>query len=126
MILMSTFLAVKALLEKSVPKKTIARRLGIDPRTVRKYEKRIAAGETEPVCHRPKDKLYPHTELIKSKVLQGLSYTQIYQDLLDEVSELVASLDEVSQTSRARGLTLLPLKKTKASRVMEILGDVLD
>jgi type II secretory pathway component GspD/PulD (secretin) len=48
------------------------------------------------------------------------------QDLLDEVSELVASLDEVSQTSRARGLTLLPLKKTKASRVMEILGDVLD
>ncbi len=48
------------------------------------------------------------------------------QDLLDEVSELVASLDEVSQTSRARGLTLLPLKKTKAARVMEILGDVLD
>ena len=48
------------------------------------------------------------------------------QDLLDEVSDLVASLDEVSQTSRARGLTLLPLKKTKASRVMEILGDVLD
>lgn len=47
-------------------------------------------------------------------------------DLLDEVSELVASLDEVAQTSRARGLTLLPLKKTKAARVMQILGDVLD
>jgi type II secretory pathway component GspD/PulD (secretin) len=48
------------------------------------------------------------------------------QDLLEEVSELVTSLDEVSQTSRARGLTLLPLRKTKAARVMEILGDVLD
>ncbi|MCP4854513.1 MAG: hypothetical protein GY903_08470, partial [Fuerstiella sp.] len=48
------------------------------------------------------------------------------QDLLDEVSELVTSLDEVSQTSRARGLTLLPLKKIKAGRVMEILGDVLN
>ena len=41
---MSTFLSVRALLEEGVPKKTIARRLGIDPRTVRRYAGRLAAG----------------------------------------------------------------------------------
>ena len=100
MISMSTFLAVKALLEESLPKKAIARRLGIDPRTVRKYAKRIAAGETEPVCHRPQGKLYPHTDLVRNKVLQGLSATQIYQDLKDEIPSLEVSYETVKRMAR--------------------------
>jgi transposase-like protein len=41
MISMSQFLAVRALLEEDTPKKEIARRLGIDVRTVRNWAKRI-------------------------------------------------------------------------------------
>ena len=48
MISMSTFLSVRALLEEGTPKKTIARRLGIDVRTVRKYLRRIELGAKEP------------------------------------------------------------------------------
>jgi transposase len=97
---MSTFLAVKALLEDSLPKKTIARRLGIDPRTVRKYAKRIASGENEPVCHRPQGKLFPYTDLIKSKVLQGLSAVQLYQDLIQDIPGLDVSYETVKRMAR--------------------------
>jgi DNA-binding NarL/FixJ family response regulator len=38
---MSTFLSIRALHEEGVPKKAIARRLGIDRRTVREYIRRI-------------------------------------------------------------------------------------
>ena len=48
------------------------------------------------------------------------------QELLDEVKALVQRLDEASRTTRARGITLLPLKKVNSSRVMKILNDVLD
>ena len=48
------------------------------------------------------------------------------QTLLDEVRELILRLDEASHTTRARGITLLPLKKANSSRVMKILNDVLD
>lgn len=47
------------------------------------------------------------------------------QELLDEVKALVQRLDEASRTTRARGITLLPLKKANSSRVMRILNDVL-
>lgn len=47
------------------------------------------------------------------------------QELLDDVKALVQQLDEASRTTRARGITLLPLKKTNSSRVMKILNDVL-
>ena len=48
------------------------------------------------------------------------------QTLLDEVRQLILRLDEASHTTRARGITLLPLKKANSSRVMKILSDVLD
>ncbi|MEQ9408397.1 MAG: secretin N-terminal domain-containing protein [Fuerstiella sp.] len=48
------------------------------------------------------------------------------QTLLDEVRDLVLRLDESAHTTRARGITLLPLKKANSSRVMKILNDVLD
>lgn len=48
------------------------------------------------------------------------------QALLDEVKDLIQKLDIASKTTRARGITLLPLRKTSSKRVMEILGDVLD
>ena len=41
---MSSFLTIRALHEEGTPKKTIARRLGLDVRTVRKYIRRIEAG----------------------------------------------------------------------------------
>jgi transposase len=78
---MSMFLSVRALREEGVPKKTIARRLGVDRRTVRKYIKRIDAGEREPLRRSPPSKLEPVRALIESKVEQGLSAVQIYQDL---------------------------------------------
>lgn len=48
------------------------------------------------------------------------------QALLDEVRDLIQKLDSASKTTRARGITLLPLRKTNSARVMEILDDVLD
>lgn len=48
------------------------------------------------------------------------------REILTEVKDLIARLDEASQTSRARGVTLLPLKKASSARVMRILNDVLD
>ncbi len=48
------------------------------------------------------------------------------QNLIVEISELVTQLDETSATNRARGVTLIPLKKTNSRRVMQVLNDVLD
>lgn len=47
------------------------------------------------------------------------------QELLDEVKDLIERLDNASRTTRAKGITLLPLKKANSSRVMRILNDVL-
>lgn len=49
MIKMSSFLAVRPLHDEGVPKKAIARKLGLDRRTVRKYIKRIERGDGKPV-----------------------------------------------------------------------------
>lgn len=78
---MSLFLSVRALHEEGVPKKKIARQLGLDRRTVRKYICRIARGANEPVRSRVASKVDPFRDTIESKVGQGLSATQIYQDL---------------------------------------------
>ena len=48
------------------------------------------------------------------------------QTLLDEVTELIARLDETASTSRARGITLVPLRRTNATRVMRMIRQVLD
>lgn len=78
---MGTFLSVRALHEEGLAKKAIARRLGIDVRTVRKYVRRIEAGATEPKRARVTSKLDPFEPVIEAKVEQGLSAVQIYQDL---------------------------------------------
>ena len=78
---MSLFLSVRALHEEGVPKKRIARQLGLDRRTVRKYISRIARGANEPRRSRVASKLDPFLDAVASKVAQGLSAVQIYQDL---------------------------------------------
>jgi transposase len=78
---MSLFLSVRALHEEGVPKKKIARQLGVDRRTVRKYISRIARGASAPLRSRVPSKLDSFRDVIESKVGQGLSATQIYQDL---------------------------------------------
>jgi len=45
---MGTFLSVRALHEEGVPNKEVARRLGIDVRTVRAYLRKIEGGMPEP------------------------------------------------------------------------------
>jgi transposase len=67
-----------------MPKKAIARRLGIDVRTVRKHLRRVSEGAGEPRRSRVPRKLDPFAEVIEAKVLQGLSAMQIYQDLSRE------------------------------------------
>lgn len=81
---MSSFLSVRALHEEGIPKKAIARRLGIDCRTVRKYVRRIERGASEPRRARVASKLDPFFEKIELKVDQGLSGVQVYQDLCSE------------------------------------------
>jgi transposase len=78
---MSTFLAIQALHEEGMAKKAIARKLGVDPRTVRKHIRRIEAGVKEPRRARVSRKLDRLEPLIRAKVEQGLSAVQIYQDL---------------------------------------------
>jgi transposase len=78
----ATHLSIGALHEEGVPKKTIARRLGVDVRTVRKYVRRFERGETELRRAPVPRKLDPYDDLVAEKVLAGLSATQIYQDLL--------------------------------------------
>ena len=92
---MSTFLAVRARLEEGVPKKTIARRLGIDCRTVRKYARRIRAGAEAPRRASVATKLDALRERIEQKTRQGLSAVQIWQDLEQEVEDFDSSYSTV-------------------------------
>ena len=81
---MGLFLSIRALHEEGVAKKAIARQLGIDVRTVRKYLKRMNNGANEPGRARVPSKLDPFAEIIEAKVAQGLSAVQIHQDLKKE------------------------------------------
>ena len=96
---MSTFLSVRALWEEGVPKKEIARRLGVDVRTVRKYVKRLESGAREPRRARVPSKLDPFAALIEAKVERGLSAVQIYQDLCER-SDFDASYHTVQRRVR--------------------------
>lgn len=82
MITVQQFLAVKALFDQHVPKREIARRLGINRLTVRLWIKRIESGgglapERAPVP----SKLESHRDLILERVGRGCSATQIYLEL---------------------------------------------
>lgn len=81
---MGTFLSVRALREEGVPNKEVARRLGIDVRTVRAYLRKIEGGMTEPARAVAPRKLDRFAEVIEAKVLQGLTAVQIWQDLCRE------------------------------------------
>jgi len=81
---MSSFLSIKALLEEGVPKKTIARRLGIDVRTVRKHAARIARGATGPARAPSPGKLDAYRARIEERVARGMSAVQIFQELVRE------------------------------------------
>ena len=48
------------------------------------------------------------------------------QNLLEEVTELVERLDKAAATSRARGVSIIELRKTNSRRVMDVLNRVLD
>lgn len=100
MISMSTFSAVKALLENQTPKRAIARKLGLNVRTVRKYAKRIEMGETEPTRRKPKTKLQDYAPFIKAKLEQGLSAIQVFQDLQKAVPDLSVSYETVKRMVR--------------------------
>lgn len=78
---MSTFLAIRALHDERVPKKEIARRLSVHVQTVRACIRRIARGASEPRRATVSKKLDQHLPAIEAKVSQGLSATQIFQDL---------------------------------------------
>ena len=84
MISLSTFLSLKALYEEGVPKKTMARRLGIDVRTVRSWIKKIESGdsdESEPSMAARQSKLDGHRDLIDAMVDRGCSAIQIHREL---------------------------------------------
>ncbi|MHC4164741.1 MAG: IS21 family transposase [Planctomycetota bacterium] len=98
---MTTFLTVRALLEEGVPKKTIARRLGIDRRTVRKYARRIAQGAAGPERAAVPHKLDLCRARIEEKTRQGLSAVQIWQDLREEVDGFDASYSTVRRLVQA-------------------------
>lgn len=80
---MSTFLTLKALHEEGIPKKTMARRLGVDVRTVRAWLAKIEAGESEPAMIRRPGKLDAHREMIDELVERGCSAVQIHRELCD-------------------------------------------
>ena len=96
---MSTFLAVRALREKGVPKKTIARKLGIDVRTVRKYDRRIEDGECRPRRAPVVKVLDPFQERIETMAQRGLSAVQIWQDLRPDPT-FIASYESVKRLVR--------------------------
>ena len=80
---MSIFLSIRALHERGEANKAIAKRLGVDVRTVRKYLERIELGATEPRRAPVPSKLDRYQGTIEAKVEEDLSATQIFQDLCD-------------------------------------------
>ena len=78
---MSTFLTIKALHEEGVAKKTIARRLGLDVRTVRSWISRIESGESEPKLRRRSGKLDAHVSVVQSMLERGCTAVQIHHHL---------------------------------------------
>lgn len=97
---MGLFLSIRALREEGVANKAIARRLGVDVRTVRKYVHRIAKGATEPRRAAVPRKLAGFEAAIQGKVEQGLSAVQIHQDLCGEPT-FEASYETVKRRVRA-------------------------
>jgi transposase len=95
------FLAIKALLEQGVPKKEIARRVGVDPRTVRKWARRVAAeGGPQPLRAVVPLALDPFREQIAERVGRGWTAVQIHRELLGR-KDFTASYATVRRLAKA-------------------------
>ena len=97
---MTMFLSIRALLEDGVPHKAIARKLGVDVRTVRACKRRIERGASEPCRATVPKKLDRYLDVVEAKVAQGLSATQIYQDLAREHEGFAACYETVKRAVR--------------------------
>jgi len=97
---MSIFLSIKALVEDGVPKREIARRLGIDVRTVRKHKRRIEQGASGPDRGAGPGKLAEYCAGIEELVKRGMSAVQIYQELVDADGGFDASYATVRRLVR--------------------------
>ena len=81
----STFLSIQALHEEGVPKKGIARRLGVDVRTVRKWIARIERGDGHVQARQGSPGiLAEHLETLKALVKRDCSAVQVHEALLKE------------------------------------------
>jgi transposase len=101
-----------------VAKKAIARRLSIDVRTVRKHIVRIRRGATGPEREPGPSKLDPFVKDIEAKVRQGLSATQVYQDLCGQ-EEFDASYETVKRRVRL----LRPVEPSVYCRMRFVPGE---
>ncbi len=89
----------------------IARRLKIDPKTVRQNLRKILAGATEPQRTSPSSKLDRYRERIKQCVAEGWTAWSIYQELradpeFDACYELVKKLVAHRAAARTRTQSL--------------------
>lgn len=100
MISVGIFVSIQALHQEGLSKKAIARRLGVDPRTVRKWLRRIERGAAQPRRAAVSTKLEPFAGQLEEWVRQDLSATQIYQKLC-ELEGFEASYPTVRRTVRA-------------------------
>ena len=81
----STFLSIQALHEEGGPKKCIARRLGVDVRTVRKWIARIERGDGHVQARQGSPGiLAEHLETLKAVVKRDCSAVQVHEALLKE------------------------------------------
>jgi transposase len=67
--------------DRGLSRREIARRLHIDPKTVRRNLVKIESGATAPVRSSPGSKLDPYRERIKQRVEQGCTAWSIYTEL---------------------------------------------
>ncbi len=100
MISLSTFLTLRALHEEGVPKKTMARRLGLDVRTVRSWLKKIESGESSPKQAPRPSKLDAYRDQIEEMVERGCSAVQIHSHLVAANSSLDVSYESVKRLVR--------------------------
>ena len=78
----SVIYSIETLLKQGKSISTIARILKIDRKTVRKYKKRIEAGNLEPLKNNRKSILDEHKEKIEMLLDKGYSVVLIHRDIM--------------------------------------------
>ncbi len=115
---MGAFLTIQALHEEGLGNKTIARRLDIDVRTVRKYVRRIADGQSQPRRRDVGSKLDPFQKQIAAKVEDGRTAVQIYTDL-----QGTSGFDASYETVKRRVRNLRPVEPEVYCRMQFVPGE---